>query len=231
MPKVFHSSGCGQQHKKPINSKCQNKQSDMLNASSHSVNQVTAQVNVNQSIVDALSAVSSWLEAIKRWIDKTKEQIQGSLGGGVANVASPVASSSQELDSSDTEDDAIIPTMQFLKSLHKIQQAVDHRLQQLASLNEKGTLKSQRGGGDQITVKCQVPWPQNFVVMGTSKNRVSYDNLSVFQWVAGFCTIMTEEPDEKVKNAMLEYVTDLMEDMWHEAVAGIVFSNDPIQIA
>ena len=214
MPKVFHCSGCGQQHKRPINSKCQNKQNELLNASSDSVNVGSDQENVNKSIVDALSAVSCRLEAIERRIDKTEEQIQGKLGGGTATVASPVASSShtQELDSSDAEDDAVIPTMKFLKSSHNIQQAVDQTLQQLASLNEKGMLKSQRGGGDQITVKCQVPWPQNFVLAGTSKNRVSYDNLSIFQWVAGFCTIMREEPSKSVKNAMLEYATKLMED-------------------
>ena len=66
--------------------------------------------------------------------------------------------------------------------------------------------------GEQIAVKCQVPWPQNFVLAGTSNNRVSYDNLSIFQWVAGFCTIVREEPNKSIKNTMLEYVTELMED-------------------
>ena len=214
MPKVFHCSGCGQQHQRPINSKCQQKQNEALNVSSDSVSVGNDQVNMSQTIVNALSAVSSRLEAIERRIDKQEEQIQGKLGSGTATVASPVASSShtQELEVSDAEDDVIIPTMKFLKSSHNIQQAVNQRLQQLASLNEKGMLKSQRGEGDQIMVKCQVPWPQNFVRAGTSKNRVSYDNLSVFQWVAGFCTITTVEPDKTVKNAVLEYVTELMED-------------------
>ena len=30
--------------------------------------------------------------------------------------------------------------------------------------------------------------------------------------MSGFCSIIREEPDVKVKNAMLDYVTDLMED-------------------
>ena len=47
---------------------------------------------------------------------------------------------------------------------------------------------------------------------GTSKNRVRYDSLPIFQWVAGICTIMREETSVKSKNAMLEYVTELMED-------------------
>ena len=61
-------------------------------------------------------------------------------------------------------------------------------------------------------VKNQVPWPQNHLLAGTSKNRVTYDSLSTFQWMSGFCSIIREVSDVKVKNDMLDYVTDLMED-------------------
>ena len=74
------------------------------------------------------------------------------------------------------------------------------------------TFRSQRAGNDQIQVTCQVPWPQNYVLAGTSKSRVTYDSFSTFQWMAGFCSIMREEKDIKVKNAMLEYLTEIMED-------------------
>ena len=104
MLKVFHCSGCGQQHKRPINSKCQYKQSELSSTISDNVNMSNDQVKVNQSIADALSAVSSRLEATEKRIDRTEEQIQGKFSGGLANVTSPVASSShtQELDSIDT---------------------------------------------------------------------------------------------------------------------------------
>ena len=69
--------------------------------------------------------------------------------------------------------------------------------------------KSQRGGHDQLTVKHKLPWPQNHILAGTSKSRVTYDSLSTFQWVSGFCSIIK---DEATKNAMLEYVSELMED-------------------
>ena len=72
--------------------------------------------------------------------------------------------------------------------------------------------RSQRGGSDQIRVKYQIPWPQSFILTGTSKNRDRYDSLSILQWVAGICTIMTEEASVKTKSAMLEYVTELIED-------------------
>ena len=90
---------------------------------------------------------------------------------------------------------------------------MDERLRHLAHLStDQGKLKSQRGGGENIFVKKQVPWPQNHILGGQSKTRVSYDGLSWCQWMAGFVTIVREESDLDTKNAMLEYLADLMED-------------------
>ena len=100
----------------------------------------------------------------------------------------------------------------FLKSSRGIQHAVDKRLQELASLNERGMFKSQRGGNDQVTVPNKIPWPQNHILAGTSKSRVTYDSLSTFQWVSGFCAIIKDEKNVSTKNQMLEYMSDLMED-------------------
>ena len=58
----------------------------------------------------------------------------------------------------------------------------------------------------------QIPWPQNYILAGTSKSRVTYDSVSSFQWMAGFSAIIREEKNVKIKNAMLEYMTDIMED-------------------
>ena len=91
-------------------------------------------------------------------------------------------SSSPEVDEvSDAGDDAVIPSAQFLKKSKHIQAAVDERLQELARVNEQGRFKSQLGGNEQIHVKHQVPWPQNYVLPGTSKSRVTYDSLTSFQ--------------------------------------------------
>ena len=76
---------------------------------------------------------------------------------------------SREIDS-DEDDDVVTPTTAFLKSSRGIQNAVDNRLKELASLNEQGMFKSQRGGHDQLTVKHKVPWPQNHILAGTSKS-------------------------------------------------------------
>ena len=58
------------------------------------------------------------------------------------------ANSALSLEESDAEDDAIMPSMKFLKTSKNIQQAVDHKLIELAALNEQGKFKSQRGGKD-----------------------------------------------------------------------------------
>ena len=68
-----------------------------------------------------------------------------------------------------------------------------------------------------------MPWPQNFVLGGNNKTRVSYDNLSWCQWVSGFAIIAREESNVETKNAMLEYLSEIMEDAndfsWQSAKA------------
>ena len=73
-------------------------------------------------------------------------------------------------------------------------------------------MKSQRGSSENIYVKKQRPWPQNHILGGQAKARVSYDGLSWCQWMAGFATIAKKESDLDTKNVMLEYLADLMED-------------------
>ena len=112
----------------------------------------------------------------------------------------------------DVGDATVIPTVKHLKISKHIQEAVDLRLQELAKINEQGKFRSQRGNNDQVIVKQQIPWPQNHVLAGTSKARITYDSLSIFQWMAGFSSIIREEKNTKVKNAVLDYMSDLMED-------------------
>ena len=41
---------------------------------------------------------------------------------------------------------------------------------------------------------------------------MNYDNLTMSQLVSGFATIIRDESDLSVKNKMLEYLSDIMED-------------------
>ena len=162
-------------------------------------------------ILTALNLVSSRLTAIEYRIERTEEQPQSKTGSASSKMAGLGISTSVYVEEeSDAEDDAVIPTIKFLKDSKQIQTAVDQRLQELTRINEQGMFKSQRGGKD--LVKNQVPWPQNYVLAGTSKSRVTYDSLSTFQWMSGFCSIIREEKHTKIKIAMLDYMTDIMED-------------------
>ena len=73
-------------------------------------------------------------------------------------------------------------------------------------------IKSQRGGPVDIFVKNRVKWPHEFVLSGPSKERVSYNNLTVLQWVAGFCRTVKEEKDLGIREHMLDYIISLLDD-------------------
>ena len=114
---------------------------------------------------------------------------------------------------STSEDDLILPTLSTLRQSRSIQEQVDTRIKELQAVDkDKGKFKSQRGGSETIWVKNEIAWPHKFVLSGSSKTRVTYDNLSLSQWVSGFATIIKDENDLETKNKMLEYLAEIVED-------------------
>ena len=96
-----------------------------------------------------------------------------------------------------------------------LQLKVDQRLQELTDLAKSGNtskIKSQRGGNFEVLVKQRVKWPHEYVLSGLNKERVTYDQLNVTQWVAGFGRTMRDESDPIMKQHMLEYLIALMDD-------------------
>ena len=61
-------------------------------------------------------------------------------------------------------------------------------------------------------VNKRVKWPQEYVLSGAKKERISYDSLTMGQWVTGFCRSMQEESDGIQKNSMIDYLIALLED-------------------
>ena len=232
MPKVFKCSACKGQHQRPTGAKCKfmnfNQEADELNDSftnSESSSVRADAQSTNTDILNALQAVSSRLSAIEQRIERTEEKLEAAPAqtGSQDLHGKPQAPASSDTWHKEQHQDTVVPSIQALKGSQLIQKQVDERLQQLSQLNEKGTCKSQRGGTDTVWVKNQTPWPQNFILGGPNKNRVLYDNLTVFQWMSGFAQIIKEETDISTKNAMLEYMSDLMDDAqdfgWHPAKA------------
>ena len=94
--------------------------------------------------------------------------------------------------------DSKCPSLQEIKCDSNIQVQIDQRLQELADMSQTGTLnkvKSQHGGQVEVLVQNQVKLPHEFVLTGSTKERISYDQLTMVQWMAGFCHTMREEND------------------------------------
>ena len=93
--------------------------------------------------------------------------------------------------SDSSDDDTVLPSMSFLKQNQQIQRQMDDRLQELATVNDKGNYKSQRGGNETVWVQNQIPWPKNKVLTGASKSRVSvvirfqFNHKRIPLWVRG----------------------------------------------
>ena len=73
-------------------------------------------------------------------------------------------------------------------------------------------LKSQRGGSVDISVKHKVHWPHEAILGGMTRQRVTYVQLSLTQWVQGFCKNILEQKSSSRRDTMVSYFSDLMED-------------------
>ena len=57
-----------------------------------------------------------------------------------------------------------------------------------------------------VLIKNRVRWSHEYVLSGLNKEQVSYDQLNVTQWVAGFGQTMREESDPNLRQHMLDYL-------------------------
>ena len=107
-----------------------------------------------------------------------------------------------------------IPQLHTIRQDLLIQAQVEKRLKELAEAEKSGThkQKSLHGGPVEVLVPNRVKWPYEYVLSGSQKERVSYDQLSVVQWVTGFCRIMRDEQNRDIQNSMLDYMIALFDD-------------------
>ena len=121
---------------------------------------------------------------------------------------------SKYVSSSSSSDESDVSSLELLKSSH-VQSKVDTRIKDLnQSSRATGKLKykSLRGGDVDVQVRHKVHWPHEAILSGVSRQRVAYDQLSLTQWVHGFCKNILEEKSESRKDSMITYLDDLMED-------------------
>ena len=208
------------------------KHSDTLDSDSIDIaSQFKVQSVINSQILDQLQKIGKRLEKIenvecKKTSDKSK--IKTSKG---ASKSKKLVSAKSDL-KSDAKSElhhSNLPTFDSLKEDAVIQSKVEQRLQELSELAKTGTiqkLKSQRGGQVEVMVKNRVKWPHEYILSGLNKERVSYDQLSVTQWVAGFGRTMREESDPEIKQHMLKHPPPFkMHTVTHIAFLSIAFLN------
>ena len=193
---------------------------------------------VSDQILSRLQELGDKMDSMDRRVQKA----EAALGQGSSQASSvlsfphttlpTVASHGIATETNGTE--SVVPALGYLRGNESLQSQVDKRLAELERINEtatKGRNKSQRGGPGEVSVKRMVDWPQNFILTGSRKNRPTYDDLTLTQWVAGFVRCIQEEKSEEASACMLDYLGNLMEDAsdfsWESAKAShaIVLTN------
>ena len=91
-------------------------------------------------------------------------------------------------------DESDIPDITYLRSSKSVKKQVDQKLSQLERDSHlQGNCSSQKikskGGGVEVLVEKKVAWPHDVILRGTTKQRVTYDQLSLPQFVQGFVKI------------------------------------------
>ena len=107
------------------------------------------------------------------------------------------------------------------------------------SKNEIGTLKNQDSSQESINKQIlaqlsilgdrlatlEENGPMSTFFSTQNKDRISYNQLS-HQWMSGFCRAMREEQNQVIKDCMLDYVINLLDDAqdfsWSSAKASHV---------
>ena len=201
MTKTFDCNACGDRHQRPINSKC----TRIVDSEPEYGSSVASagQSDINLQILNELKSLNDRMSAMEEGVGRVEKP---------SKQPAPVVAETSAA-ASNTASDSVIPSLDFLRTSDTIQARVDDRIKELQGMYPQGKFKSQRGGSDTYWCKREVPWPQNHILSGTSKSRVTYDNLSMAQWVAGFCAIIKDESNVQTNN-MLSYVADLMEDCY-----------------
>ena len=161
------------------------------------------QTLIHQRILFKLDAIGKRLSVIESSASGATSKVKNSVCG------STTASSSLPSSSHEGNMHAKIPDLHTIRNDKLIQEQVEEHIRQLSSSDKKGTdprIKSQCGGSVDIYVKEKVKWPLEYVLVGSNKDRVTYNQLNITQFMVGFCRIMREESCQITKKHMLDYL-------------------------
>ena len=181
---------------------------------------------INSQILSQLQTISHRLDKIKQTRGKKTndpKKVKSSKKKQTGTDKSKTTSTNQSeipAPSKPIQQQILPQNVEQLPQLHTIRQdlliqaQVEKRLKELAEAEKSGTQKqkSLRGAPVEVLVPSKVKWPHEYVLSGSHKECVSYDQLSIIQWVTGFCRIMRDEQDKTIQNSMLDYLIALFDN-------------------
>ena len=137
------------------------------------------QALINAKILSQLDTIGKHLNVIEsKSVHKSRSKVKKSVCKPVA-ACSNLTVSQGEADLQEK-----LPKLQTMCHDRFIQEQVENRLKELSGLNKKGIdskIKSQRGGSFDVYANQRVKWPHEFVLAGTSKDRLNYNQLNITQ--------------------------------------------------
>ena len=110
-----------------------------------------------------------------------------------------------------------IPSLNTLRQATDLTQRVQERYRELEEANNqtatgKFELLLDALIKDKKTDKKKVKWPQDQAFIGVMRKRPSYEHLTICQWLLGFLRIQQEETDTMIRDNMIAYLCELMQD-------------------
>ena len=93
-------------------------------------------------------------------------------------------------ENSNSDGELKLPKLSYIRSSRQIQRQIDQSLAKLGKNPDRGNdpqkLKSKRGGPVEVTVHQKVSWPHEHVLGGQTRQRLTYDQINMSQFVQGF---------------------------------------------
>ena len=98
-----------------------------------------------------------------------------------------------------------------------IQKQIDRSIAKLAKNQCEGNensqkLKSKRGSPVDVSVQQKVSWPHEHILGGQNRQSLTYDQITMAQFVQGFMKNILDEQTQQNREHMLQYLGDIMED-------------------
>ena len=233
MPNKKFCKKCGDKHLPPTGRNCVQTLSPVRQPSSSPSSAVTTgasqlsstEASIGEQATVLQQEILRQLQRVNNTLDSVEQDlvtVKGTANKQTQKISSfdksKVSVSEVSMSESDSSsDESLVPSLNVLKSQKSIQRKVDQRLKQLQddSAVKSGSsekFKSKRGGNVDCMVKNKIACPQNTVLGGHSRQRVTYDQLSLTQWVQGFAKNIIEENCQEIREHMLFYLVDLMSD-------------------